>query len=82
MEDIIFLLAKGIQTGGPYVVTCFLLTNLAYFIWLSERLAEKLDEKTDEFKTLIDSSNETTRLFTEALNDVKCLIAEIKGSLK
>lgn len=82
MDDLIFLLARAIQTGGPLVIICFLLANLAYFMWLSQKLSQKLEEKYQEMKLLIENTNEVTKLFSEALNDVKCLIAEIKGSIK
>ena len=77
----ITILAHAILQGGPFVPISFLLVIASYLYYQLKITVKKYDEKERQQKELFDKCIKSNNEITEALCDLKVLIAEIKGKI-
>lgn len=81
MDDLVSLLAKAINSGGTTGIFLILITFIGYIAFEKQDLQKRLDDKENKIISLMQESNETKSNMTDAINDLKIILAEIKSKI-
>lgn len=81
MDDLISLLTKAINSGGTTAIFLILIAFIGYIVLEKQDLQKRLDDKENKIISLIQESNETKSIMTDAINDLKIILAEIKSKI-
>lgn len=81
MDDLVSLLTKAINSGGTTAIFLILIAFIGYIVLEKQDLQKRLDDKENKIISLIQESNETKSNMTDAINDLKIILAEIKSKI-
>jgi predicted HTH domain antitoxin len=81
MEDIIKMLITATINGGPGAIVGLLLAFIVILLWDRRNLVAKIDQKEAKLEKIIDDYYKGNVTLTEALNNLRIVLAEIKGKL-
>lgn len=81
MEQLFTNLVNLVLGGGPASVAALLLIAVGGLVWERKRLIAELSKKDQKIDKIIDDYYEGNINLTEALNNLKTVLVEIKGRL-
>lgn len=81
MDDLVSLLTKAINSDGTTGIFLILIAFIGYIALEKQDLQKRLDDKENKIISLMQESNETKSNMTEAINDLKVILAEIKSKI-
>lgn len=79
--EIISLLVTTVLGGGGGAVVALLIAMIVFLIWDRMRLTKTIDTKDERIDKIITDYNEGNISITEALNNLRLILAEIKERL-
>lgn len=82
MDKIFEILLPAMFSGGPAAIIAILLVAVGVLYLERRRLLEEIRRKDDKIDKIIDDYHNGNMTLSEALNSLKNVLYEIKGSLK
>lgn len=82
MDKIFEILLSAMFSGGPAAIIAILLVAVGVLYLERRRLLEEIRRKDDKIDKIIDDYYKGNMTLSEALNSLKNVLYEIKGSLK
>lgn len=82
MDKIFEILLSAMFSGGPAAIIAILLAAVGVLYLERRRLLDEIRRKDDKIDKIIDDYYKGNMTLSEALNSLKNVLYEIKGSLK
>lgn len=81
MATLINTILTILADGGATAIICILFLIVAFLFWDRLRLLKDLDKKDEKMEKIIEDYYRGNITLTEALNELRIILAEIKGKL-